>query len=41
MRKNVFKVVITKNILSNIQIIIFGFIDKIKNLDTNKAYKKN
>lgn len=39
--KGVFQVVNTISIPSNIQIFNFGFVDKIKNLDTNKAYEKS
>lgn len=39
--KIVFKVVTINSIRSNVQIFNFRFIDKIKNLDIDKVYKKS
>lgn len=39
--KKVFKVVTSKDILSNNLIFNFYFINKIKNLAINKTFKKN
>lgn len=41
LEKTVFKVVIIRNILSNIHIFNSYFVDKIRNLSTNKAYEKS
>lgn len=41
LEKDIFKVVITKDISSNVQIFNFRFVNKIKNLGTDKIYKKN
>lgn len=41
LEKCIFKVVTTHNILSNAQIFNSRFVNKIKNLDINKTYKKS
>lgn len=41
LEKDVFKVVTTDSILSNAQIFNSCFVNKIKNLGTNKMYKKS
>lgn len=39
--KDIFKVITTNNISSNVQIFNSHFVNKIKNFDTNKAYEKS
>lgn len=39
--KNICKIIITKDVLSNIQIFSSYFIIKIKNQNIDKVYKKN
>lgn len=39
--KNVIKIVIIKNISSNVQIFNSRFVDEVKNISTNKAYEKS
>ena len=41
LEKGVFKAVNSKDVPSNVQIFNSGFVDKIKNLGTNKAYEKS
>lgn len=41
LEKDVFKVVTSKNILKNVEIFNFCFIDKIKNSDMDMTYKKS
>lgn len=41
LEKGVFKIVIFKDILSNTQTLKSHFVDKIKNLGTDKANKKS
>lgn len=40
-KKSVFKIVNPKKFLNNISVFNFYSVDKIKNLDINKAYEKN
>lgn len=39
--KSVFKIVTSADILSNIQILNSGFMDKVKHTGIDKAYKKS
>lgn len=41
LKKKVFKVTTSKDVLSNIQIFNSHFVNKIKNVGTDKAYDKN
>lgn len=38
--KSIFKIVAIANILTNAQIFNYSFVDKIKNINSNNAYKK-
>ena len=41
LKKDVFKVIIFKNVLSNVQIFNSHFVDKVKNVGIDKAYVKS
>lgn len=41
LKKSIFKVIILKEILSNIQVLKSRFLDGIKNPSIDKAYKKS
>lgn len=41
LEKDIFKVVIIANILTNADIVISYFVDKIKNISINKVYEKS
>ena len=41
LKKSVFKVVISKDVPSNAWIFNSYFVDKVKNADINKVYKKS